>query len=324
MVIDKPELSACSKVAAGIWNPVVFKRLTKSWMIDDLLPAMLSFYRSCGKILGAELITERNIIKIFSELQEAELWKRKAAEELEGYLDRKIEISSLGGISPSEIGFAKVLKSGNLDVPLFILKTRQLLELENSFFEDQFDFGQMTGKDRISYKEMTAEKIIFAEGYRIKDNPYFNYIPFKPAKGEVLTIKSESLDIGKDILNKNMFVMPLENKTFKVGATYNWDQQDDRITAEARQELESKLKKLLIAPYHIVSQGAGVRPSVIDRRPVLGRHPVHELLYVFNGMGTKGVMLAPYFAKQLADFISGKGILEPEADVQRFNKFFVN
>ena len=50
-VIDKPELSSCSKVAAGIWNPVVFKRITKSWMIDELMPEMLNFYRQSEKIL---------------------------------------------------------------------------------------------------------------------------------------------------------------------------------------------------------------------------------------------------------------------------------
>jgi hypothetical protein len=324
MVIDKPDLSTCSRVAAGIWNPVVFKRLTKSWMIDDLLPEMMSFYRFCEKEMNAELITERNIIKFFSEEHEAELWWRKAQGELKGYLDQNIETFSIKGVRSSGLGFSKVLRSGNLNIPVFLNKTRERLERENSFTNEEFDFGQLKCGDKVSYKEFVADKIIFSEGYKIKDNPFFNYIPFKPAKGEVLTIECDALQIGKDIINKNMFVMPLENHIFKAGATYNWEQQDDHITTTARMELDSKLQKLLDLPYRVLSQDAGVRPSVIDRRPVVGRHPAHESVYVFNGMGTKGVMLAPYFAKQLANHLSGNGILNPEADVQRFNKFFVN
>lgn len=48
-------------------------------------------------------------------------------------------------------------------------------------------------------------------------------------------------------------------------------------------------------PYNVVEHKAGVRPSVSDRRPVLGPCKDYEQLVVFNGLGTKGVSLAPFF-----------------------------
>ena len=149
-------------------------------------------------------------------------------------------------------------------------------------------------------------------------------MPLKPAKGEIITIETEGLEIGTDIINKNAFIMHLKNNTYKFGATYNWDDLNDTNSESGLKDLESKIEKIINCQFEIVNQEAGVRPSVIDRRPVLGRHPKHENLFIFNGMGTKGVMLAPYFAQKLINFIRFNEHLNEEVNVLRFNKFFVN
>jgi glycine oxidase len=216
------------------------------------------------------------------------------------------------------------LKAGNLNVLEFLSQTRNILETRGNLLSEAFDFDALRYRDEISYKDLRSKRIIFTEGYLIKNNPFFNYIPLKPAKGEVLTVKCERLELGSDILNKNMFVLPTANSTFKTGATYDWSDLNDSITEKGKKELQEKLDKLITTDREIVLQEAGVRPSVIDRRPVMGKHPQHSNILVFNGMGTKGVMLAPYFAKQLADHLLKGTAINPEVDVQRFNKFFVN
>lgn len=325
MVIDKPELSSCSKIAAGIWNPIVFKRLTKSWMIDELLPELLTFYKQTELKFNTPLITERHIVKLFSEQQEADLWKKKANNELENYLDKTIyHNNDFVGIKNSSFGYSKVLKSGNLDVKAF-LKATQLFLIDNqSMMVGEFHYKDLNINETISYKNVSAKNIVFAEGYLIKSNPYFNYVPFKPAKGEVLTIETKNVNIGTNIINKNAFLMQLENCTYKLGATYNWDDLNESTSQSAAQELQSKLKKMAEINYTIINHEAGVRPSVIDRRPVMGHHPQHKNVYLFNGLGTKGVMLAPYFAQQLVNYFKSNEPLLSEVNVSRFNKFFVN
>ncbi len=319
-VIDKPELSNCSKIAAGIYNPVVFKRLTKSWMLDEVLPEMLRFYKSQEERWNCKLVTERNIVKLFSEEQEIILWQKKTNGELENYLDKIIHKTiSYQSIKQNEFGYSKVKRSGNLDVKTFLDHTRNFLMQNGSYLDEKFDHSELKVSETLHYKTIRASSIIFCEGHLIKHNPFFKYIPLKPAKGETLTIEADDLRIGDDIINKNAFVMNLNSNQFKVGATYNWEDLSDDPTQGGKEDLEAKLKKIINCNYKIISHEAGVRPSVIDRRPLLGKHPKYDNIYVFNGLGTKGVMLAPFFAEYMLGYLTNKNSLNAEVDVMRFN-----
>ena len=68
----------------------------------------------------------------------------------------------------------------------------------------------------------------------------------------------------------------------------------------------------------MVQHEAGVRPSSNDRRPILGAHPQQKNIYIFNGLGAKGVMLAPYFAQQLGANITAGKAIDKEASVERY------
>lgn len=324
MVIDQPELSTCSKVAAGIWNPVVFKRLTKSWLVDELLPELRQFYRNKEHLLNASFVTDRCIIKLFSEQQEADLWKKKAELELRNYLDRTIYYEKIPGIHTSEFGYSKVLNAGNLDVRAFLTLTQHYLKSKESMLAEKFDYRALSLTEIVTYKDIQAKSIVFAEGHLIKNNPYFNYIPFKPAKGEVLTIKSSGLQNDNSIINKNAFIMKYNPDEYKLGATYNWETLNDLPSEKGEEELKEKFGKMSHAAFEILKQEAGVRPSVIDRRPVIGRHPKEENVYVFNGMGTKGVMLAPYFAQKWINYLKFAEPLDKEFNVSRFNHLYTN
>ena len=174
----------------------------------------------------------------------------------------------------------------------------------------------------VTYKGIQAEKIIFCEGFRSQENPYFKGIPFKLTKGEILTIRipdlSESDLLYREIVTKLGFLLPLGNGLFRVGATYNWQDLTENTTAEGLAELKLKLERLLNRPYEIVEHKAGVRPTVSDRRPLLGFHPLYPNLGIFNGLGTKGILLAPYFAQLMAiHSITGLPI-DSDVDVNRY------
>jgi len=314
IVIDKPELSTSSRVAAGIWNPVVFKRLTKSWMIDELTPCLNEFYSSAEKILGVKFLEERKIAKLFTEEQEINLWKKKVNEDMRDYLSEEI----LEMQEPISSKYAIVKQAGNLDTVTFLNAVTLYLKANDSYIEEAFNHDELNiNSSGVSYQSINASEIIFCEGHLVKNNPHFNYIPFKPAKGDVLTISCRELDIDF-ILNKGMFIMPLGNHLFKCGATYNWQDLTDTPNPAGKEELITKLKKIMTYEFQVIKHEAGVRPSVIDRRPVLGTHPTHPQLKIFNGLGTKAVMLAPFFAKQLCDYlIEGESLIE-EVDVRRF------
>ncbi|HLV70489.1 MAG TPA: FAD-dependent oxidoreductase, partial [Xanthomarina sp.] len=142
-------------------------------------------------------------------------------------------------------------------------------------------------------------------------------LPLKESKGELLTIHAPELKIDY-ILKSSVFILPLENDLYHVGATYNWENKTNAITKEGREELLSKLKTFLNCNFEVVNQVAGIRPTVKDRRPLVGRHPEHINLYILNGLGTRGVMIGPYVAKQLFNYIEQKKPLEEDININRF------
>jgi len=317
-VIDDPALSNCSKVSGGIYNPVVFKRLTQSWLADMVLPVMLDFYSELEDKFGQKLLYPIQIARLFANKEEENLWQKKSVNELNEFIVNAIHAPA------NEFNFLKepysfVKQAGFVDIPKFLELCRNFFEQRNAFVKEKFDHGKLAFEgDTIVYNNISCSRVIFCEGYLNKQNPWFNYLQFKPAKGETLTIHCDELE-AKAILNKDIFILPLpQPKHFKVGATYDWEDLSDTTTPAAKKTLEEKLKRMIPYKYTIVKQEAGVRPSTIDRRPVIGFHPEHRNLGIFNGFGAKAVMLAPYFAKHFCSFMENKTALWQEVDIKRF------
>jgi len=318
-VIGLPSLSSSSLVAAGIWNPVVFKRLTKSRLAHLTIPFLEKFYSECEKITGVKFMTHSDIIKPFIEEQEKQLWIKKSKYELDEFLDEKIYSEQTQELKHCIINdaYGKVMRSGNIDMAAFLEATANYFK--NSFIDELFDHNELKiEEENVSYKNIRSKNIIFCEGHLIKNNPLFNWIPLKPVKGEVLTIEAPDLELKKSIFNKNGFILNTGEKTFKVGATYEWNDLTESPTDKGLEELEEKLKKLISCDYKIIKHEAGIRPSSVDRNLVIGSHPQFKNLFVFNGLGTKGVMLAPFFANNFVNFYLQKESLDKDVDVKRF------
>jgi glycine oxidase len=317
-VIADPDLSVCSKVAAGIWNPVVFKRMTKSWMADALIPSLNAYYGDCEKKLGIKLITERSIIKPFTENQEKALWKKKQESELCEFVDPVIcspgeELKNYK--IPNQYGIVKY--SGNLDMAAYLSASAGFFN--SAISHEIFDHHQLIISEKsVQYKEHQARNIIFCEGFLVQQNPFFKWIPLKPAKGELLTIELHDPGLQTAIFNRDGFLMNVRGNEFKLGATYEWTDLSKEITQKGEEELIRKMKAITDKDFTILKQETGIRPSSIDRRPIIGRHPKHSTLFVFNGLGTKGVMLSPFFSENFVNFYLEKQPLHPEIDLKRF------
>ena len=114
--------------------------------------------------------------------------------------------------------------------------------------------------------------------------------------------------------------MPLGNDLFKVGATYNWQDKTDEPTEEGRKELITRIKEILQCDFEIISHFAGVRPTVKDRKPLVGNHEAFKNLYILNGLGTRGVMLGPYCAKMLYEYSENDIEIPLNYSIKRFKK----
>ncbi|MGA0155429.1 MAG: NAD(P)/FAD-dependent oxidoreductase, partial [Flavobacteriaceae bacterium] len=168
-----------------------------------------------------------------------------------------------------------------------------------------------------TYQQFEADRVIFAEGFGLKQNPFFNFLPLQGSKGELLTIYAPELDL-QPVLKSTVFIIPLGDHYYRVGATYDNHRLNNLPTEEARSYLLERLRKFLKVDFEVVSHVAGVRPSVSDRKPLVGRHPQHAQLSVLNGFGSRGVMIAPFAAQALYRNLFEGVALDLELDIRRF------
>jgi glycine oxidase len=317
VVIDDDHASRTSLVAAGLVNPVVFKRLSETWKAGELIPEARRFYKEAEKLLGKTFYHDRELLKVFTAEEEKEQWK-KAAAGLEQYISAEIIPDYFTDIINNPLGCAEVKQGAYLDTMIFLAAAKEYFISKEVFRQEAFVVDALkVDKDKISYKDITARSIIFCEGHRTTGNPYFSWLPFALTKGEMITVRIKNYSAQK-VVNKGIFLLPIGNDLFKAGATYRWNDMNEIPTEDALAELRQKLEKILKVPYEIVDHAAGVRPTVRDRRPLIGLHPQHPAVGIFNGLGSKGVMIAPYFAQQLINHLEGRDSLDPEVDIRRF------
>ena len=321
VVFNDPNQLKSSDVAAGIINPVVFRRMTKSWLVDDTFSQMETTYHELEELLHEQLYFPGRMLKILGE-GGSDFWKEKAfANHLENYLEAVPVLNLRDQELLNAFSFGCVNKSGRLDIQRLISTFSGLLAQQNLIRNEKLDYEKLILlADSITHDNIIAQKIIFCEGSATALNPFFKNLKFKHSKGEVLELKIPGLKLN-EIVSDEVFVAPIGNDKYKVGATYTWDKLNCDTTDSARKELLDKLRNICSSPFEILSQKAGIRPTMHDRKPVIGLLPDNPQIGIFNGLGSKGVLLGPYFAKQFADFLTGNStFLHPEVDIKRYNK----
>lgn len=317
-IVASPFKPRASEVAAGMFNPLVFKRLTKSWLADELLPVMKNKYNKLENLLGERFYFEKPILKPLSE-QEKQLWvERKTNPEFSKYISAVEPVSPEKSLIPAS-GYGVVQGSGYVSLKLFFHLSDRYFREKGVMIQSEIDFNKIHFNEKtIEVEDISAKNVVFCEGAQLVANPFFSFVKLVPAKGELLEIFAPGLS-GNFILNKLVFVLPVGNQRFKVGSTYEWKDLSGLPTEKGKQSIIERFEKLTSVDYSVVHHWAGIRPAVSDRRPVLGRHPKFKNFAVFNGLGTKGVMLAPYFAEEMAGFLTTVNYgLNREVNVLRF------
>ena len=308
-----------SKIAAGLYNPVILKRFSQVWHAKEQLDLVETFYKTLEIKLQVPLDYKHAIYRKLFSIEEQNNWFIATDKPNVGtFLGSKLIQKSYPSL-PAPFGFGEVLNTGYIDTKQLVDKYQHYLELRSSYQQDNFDYTQLEHHDHyIHYKTIKAKQIIFAEGFGIRKNPYFKYLPVDGTKGELLVIKTKNLDV-LEIINSSIYLIPIGNEHYKVGATYNWADKTSSPTEEGKKELVANLQALLSCDFEIVNHTAGIRPTVKDRRPLVGTHPVYKHFHVLNGLGTRGVMLAPEMAHYLFNHIENQIPLDDHININRYD-----
>jgi glycine oxidase len=321
MVFDEPHMNRSSRVAAGLFNPITGMGIVKTWLAEELFASLTDFYSQCENLFSQKFFHPQLLYRPFYTAEEQNNWMAKSGENsVNRFIDRIFTQSNFGSEVHDEFGGILLKACGYLDVPCFLDSVKDFLVDKESYCQSYFRTEEIKHTtDGVIYQGIHAEKIIFCAG--VHSNPFFSWLGLRPLKGETLTMRSQAE--FSVIYNRGVYVVPTLGKSvYKTGATYELKDLSEANTAKGRAELEEKLNGLLKNPYEVVGQDWGIRPTTIDRRPMLGNHPELKNLVIFNGLGTKGVSLAPYFSSHLADWLIGTNEILREVNIARFKALY--
>ncbi len=315
LVVDNENPHSSSRIAAGMYTPISGKRMVKSWMVDTLYPELISTYKDLENLLGTKFLNDINIQMSFASIKEQNDFYSALNDKINRYV--QTEITPHQGLN-APFGAVEITHSGWLNTIVFLDAFKHYLQQQNAFLKDEFDYGALSYHDnKWHYKNHSANSMVFCQGYQNKNNPYFKHIPVIDNKGDVFKIKTTALNQHK-IYKRGAYAVNLYDDIFKVGSTYQWDNDNTTPTPEGYAELNEKTTVLINGDYQVLEHFVGIRPTTKDRRPILGKHTQEPNMYIFNGLGTKGVLVAPYFSKIMADFILNDTAIDKEISTNRF------
>jgi len=321
LVFDQSEQNNSSRIAAGLFNPITGKKLTRTWMAEKLFPYLHTFYREVEIATNSRFFFPMPIYRPFLSIEEQNEWMAKSADPILAPYVERVFLSSAYHAVNDPFGGLLLKQSGYLDTRAYVQAVRNLIQTKAVIAEDYFNDEKLAVyNESVEYGPYTSERIIFCQGTH--SSKWFGWLPIRPLKGETISVRT-SID-DPVIFNRGVYVVPsgTEPSEWRIGATYNFQDLSAVCTLEARTELENKLSGLLNRPFEWKNQEWGVRPTTPDRKPLLGRHPEWKQVSVFNGLGTKGVSLSPYFSEILIHSIEKGQALDKVVDIERYKSLY--
>lgn len=311
MVFDAPRHGRASWVAAGVVNPMVLRRTVASWRASEMLAIAGAFYRELELGSESSFLTSMPLVEIFPTAQEAAIWQLRMRDPELGRMLATGPVNDAGlARMPQPYGYGVVLRCAWLNMQVMLLAQRERLLRSGSLEERVVDESEIHRTSAgMEVHGRSAPILIRCSG------PFHQVAGLVPVRGEGLTVRLPGLSLSC-MVHRGAFIVPLGDDNYRVGATFAWDDVWSGPTDEGLRAMLDRITRLWSGEIDVLEHWAGVRPASKDRRPILGRVGPHEA--VLTGLGSRGVMLAPWCASHLADHLFEGKPLDPEVDASRF------
>ncbi len=321
-LIGSTQLPNASEVAGGVINPVTGRWMIKTWNFDALIPHAAATYRELEQTFGVALYHPIPLIRYCQHSIDAKrMGKRMRNPRYENVLGDPTPVGEGPEALEDTHGSFHIKQAAYTDLPKLLQILRQHFSDNGSFLDETFIHADLQ-KDahRWSYHQLQADHIIFCEGVGMQSNPWFNWLPLTPAKGETLILECPTLNLPRAIYHHRKWLLPYDDHTYRLGATFDSDDATSEPTEAGAHELLESARSF-ISPQHTLTvkqHYAGLRPTTKDFRPFIGSHPVEPKLHIFNGLGSKGASLAPELIRQFLAYLLDGEPLDAEIDIARY------
>ncbi|MBP3192931.1 NAD(P)/FAD-dependent oxidoreductase [Natronogracilivirga saccharolytica] len=172
-------------------------------------------------------------------------------------------------------------------------------------------------------KQATAPTVILTAGYKSRENKYWNELPLNSVKGQLAIYECQENVSDLPAISAYGYIAPISRNRLVVGSTYEHHFHDENPDDQGAGLLDQKLNELLPDLYtkcRRIGQWSGIRATTPDRIPLVGEHYSEKGLYIFAGLGSKGLLYSECIAAGLAEHLIRGEKLPKELSLFRFSK----
>lgn len=300
MLIDKKDRYSTSLVASAVINPLVGKNWTLAKDAERIIPVALDTYKHLNQLLNADLVQQKSILVFHRDALAADNFSKQKASG-NPYLHESNKEQETPWFAP--FGTGEVSPVYTIDAYSLLHQWADFLLSKNALLQEHFQFDELTiSEDKIQYKEIVADKIVFCEGPIGRRNPFFPALNFTQNRGDALLLSIPHLST-EYIYHKDFRLVPHRDNLFWCGSNYIWEYDSLEPDTDWRKETERELKNWLKLPFEIINHWVAERPTTAGQQALLLQNEQHANIYFFNGLGTRGFSAGPSLAKKMAQLL---------------------
>ncbi|MDB6120878.1 MAG: hypothetical protein JWO08_4659 [Verrucomicrobiaceae bacterium] len=306
LIVDRDEPVTSSKVAAGLFTPITGMRLTLNEGYGSRLAEAVPFYRHKERLLGQRFLHARPAVRLFKNAEEPSRWaKRMLDPAVKPFVQAHPRLPLLNAeVFDAPNGGFQMKHAGYLDTAAYLAASRAFFEKLGCWQAADIRSEELAvDADKVAWEGRSFGEVIFCQGWEAGRHPWFDWVPFAPARGTILTASGD-LQGERRIVNCGCWVAAREDGMLRIGSTYELKFDSPHGFDPAKlAELYQQIKRLLKVPVVIHDQQTAVRPTITQQRTLIGRHPAKRRVAFLNGLGSKGTLLAPHFARRLVEYL---------------------
>lgn len=324
LVVDEDLEYTSTKVASGMMHPITGRRIVLSWRADEFVPFARKTFKAIENATGVQFFFDMPVFEIYHDHGNRNDWIARSAQgKFKDYLGEECRAEDVHENVKAPFGGQWLINSGWLDAGAFVAVMKNYLIANDSFLSGRIEKKDLEkSANSFLFEGIKATKFVSCIGYQAIFDDDWKYLPFNPAKGEEIAFIAEGKLPSDYIIHDSIKIIPIGGNNYRCGATYAWKDYTPTPTPEGLIKLKEGISTLIKVPFKETLHRAGIRPATFDRRPFLGKHPEKENLYIFNGLGSKGVMMGPLLSYEMMRYlVYGEGI-NSEYDIERFNEAY--
>lgn len=314
VIVDHHHHESSSVISTGILNPLSGKRFALTPEYEEHYTAALAFYADMEKLFSDKFFEAMPVIRLLrSKSEQGKLHRKMEEGNIADYVFKEYGPGHFAPVLPDDEGSVEIRRGGVCYTTrlMGVLKEyfiRKGCLVNERFYYDEIGFGA----DGVIYRDEEFDKVIFCEGYKAQFNPWFQHLTFNSLKGEVLRVRLGRREVPRQVIVRSNWLAPCASGVWAAGGSYISDELDGLPTAAGHEQIMEGLRSTVNAEIEVVSHHAAVRPFLNHQQPIAELHPRFPQMAVFNGLGTKGFLVAPRLAALFAQILLGGQVGAPD------------